>query len=372
MNHRLLLVVVALSGCVDEPQPNPDPDPDPSSPLFEVVKPAERDPRWATARCNDGTSFAAFVRRNPASTTWVINLQGGVMCDDDAIVCSQRLLDDPALTTTIPLADRAVVLGPDRGVLSRDPTINPDFADANHVLAHYCSSDFWTGTTTARRPTTGDPAQGWYFSGQANVHALIEILQDQYGLDAANPALRVLFAGNSAGAHGAHFNARWIHDRFPGRVMLFLDAGWMFDWDEPQHRIINTTTSDREVWRRATALWAGHLDPGCEAAAIDPIDCWFGVGWYPHVRALMPVFVQQSRRDSSIGGFLHGPGLDFARWQTAADASLTDVDWLWSGANVYHVLSGSDAGWRTGTSPDTLQEAVGRFWDGGAAERILF
>src|SRR6185295_15130449 len=32
---------------------------------FEVVKPAERDPRWATARCNDGTPFSAFVRITP-------------------------------------------------------------------------------------------------------------------------------------------------------------------------------------------------------------------------------------------------------------------------------------------------------------------
>lgn len=345
--------------------------------LFEVVKPAERDARWAGARCNDGTAFAAYVRINPASPVWVISLEGGAFCDDDAVSCAQRLLDDPQLTTTIPMADGTLGPGPGRGILSRDPVANPDFAAANHVRAHYCSSDFWTGTTTSRRPTTGDPGQGWFFSGRANVAALIEILKERYGLDDTRPGLRVLLAGDSAGAHGAHFTARMVTGRLPrttaaGRIKLLLDAGWMFDWAEPAHRIINTTVADREVWRAARVFWASRLDPVCEAAATDPLDCWFGVGWYPHIRALLPVFLQQSRRDGSFGGWLHGPNLDYVLWQAAAETSLAGVDWLWSGANIYHVLAFSDPGWHTGVSPNTLREAVGRFWAGGAPERILF
>ncbi|MCC6998885.1 MAG: hypothetical protein IT370_30005 [Deltaproteobacteria bacterium] len=344
---------------------------------FEVVKPAERDARWAGARCNDGTPFAAYVRLNPASPIWVINFEGGVGCDDNALSCAQRLIDDPDLTTTIPVPDGTLVVGPGRGALSRDPVSNPDFAGANQVQAHYCSSDFWSGSTTTRRPTTGDPVRGWFFSGHSNAAALIELLRQRYGLDDSRPDLRVLLMGNSAGAHGAHFNARMVATHLPrttaaGRLRLFLDAGWMFDWAEPAYPIINTTTTDREVWRNARNFWASRLDPVCEAAVTDPIDCWFGLGWYPHIRALMPVFLQQSRRDSRIGGFLHGPNLDYALWQSAADASLVGVDWLWSGANVYHVLSISDPGWHTGVAPNTLQQAVGRFWAGGAPERILF
>lgn len=348
---------------------------------FETVKPAERDAAFATARCNDGTPFDFHVRLAPGgSREWVILLEGGVYCDDATLLCSDRAAKERYRITTSS-TDRALEPIPQKGILSVDPDTNPRFATANLVHAHYCSSDFWSGTTTERRPSTGDPASGWYFSGRANVQALFAMLAQRYGLDDGDPALRVLFGGTSAGAFGAHFNLAHAAEVLPatragGRLFLFLDAGWMVDWDDPSARIFTATVRDREVWRGARTFWAGRFDPACEAAASDPMDCWFGPGWYPHVSRRVPVLVQQSSLDASFGIQLHAlePGKPSARaWREQLTSSLAGVDRLFSGSTPYHVLSTDDATWTTtGPAGSKLRDVVGRFFDAGPAERVVF
>src|SRR5215813_14794807 len=64
----------------------------------ERVRPADRDPRWAAARCNDGTPFSFQVRLSQSgSQTWVIGLEGGGSCDDSRSDCATQ---PPPLTTT--------------------------------------------------------------------------------------------------------------------------------------------------------------------------------------------------------------------------------------------------------------------------------
>jgi len=161
-------------------------------PKAEMVKPAERDPeRWAAARCNDGTPFAIEVQLSPISLTqereihdWVIFLKGGGFCDDNAISCQGR---PPSLRSTPPAGDRTIVDFPkSAGIFNRDSGRNSTFHEANFVHAYYCSSDMWSGATAERRETVADPA-GWYFSGRLNVAAMIEALQERYGLDDGNP-----------------------------------------------------------------------------------------------------------------------------------------------------------------------------------------
>jgi hypothetical protein len=342
----------------------------------ESVKPAMRDPRWEDARCNDGLPFSFVVRVAPDSETWMIYLEGGVFCDDFVFACDER---DVRLTTTSPLPDRATAPNIFGGLASDDPSVNPDFAGANMVFARYCSSDMWSGATTERRPSSGHP-DGWYFSGRRNVAAMFEILVERYGLSDSSPDLRVLFGGGSAGSHGAHFNAETAESILPGaaaggRLMIFNDAGWMFDWDEPEYRMQGVGVSDREAWRLARDFWGGAFDAACEAAHDDPIDCFFGPGWYATLSARLPVFVQQSRQDSSYGVMLHGvmpgtPGMD--EWQAQAEASLAGVAWLHSGSATYHVLALADDGLGVGPPGSTLGEMVSRFWNGSAPERVLF
>jgi hypothetical protein len=88
------------------------------------------------------------------SKVWVIYLAGGGACDDLAAPCSAR---DRLLTTTSPERDRELSAMSVSGIGSSDAAVNPTFATANHVRATYCSSDFWAGAATDRRPSSGDP-----------------------------------------------------------------------------------------------------------------------------------------------------------------------------------------------------------------------
>src|SRR5256885_2759746 len=82
---------------------------------YEAVKPAARDPRFAAARCNDGTPFSFVVRlASPRTDRWVIYLEGGVYCDDRSFACAGR---DPTLVTTLPFPDRAMGPIPITGLL---------------------------------------------------------------------------------------------------------------------------------------------------------------------------------------------------------------------------------------------------------------
>jgi len=110
----------------------------------ETVKPALRNPTlYGKARCNDGTPFTFFIQKGYESTRqskeWVIYLKGGVFCDDDAFLCSERARN---LTTTAPQADGFLFDWQRQGILSDDPAQNPEFYKANHVYAAYCSSDY--------------------------------------------------------------------------------------------------------------------------------------------------------------------------------------------------------------------------------------
>jgi hypothetical protein len=349
-----------VSGCVARP-----------GPAFETVKPATRAPdRWATARCNDGTPFAFVVRlASPPSKQWVIYLEGGGYCDEVSMSCATR---DRELTTTIPEADRAPTSRAPGGVMSRDPAVNPAFAKANHVFLHYCSSDFWSGSTTEKRSSFN-----WYFSGHTNVRAMLELLVERYGLE--DGAAEVLFGGGSAGAFGAHFNVNLVEKALPKtaaakKLRLLVDAGWMIEWDDPAYRLGKSTLIDIEAWRAARNVWGGTFDPACEGAEKDPMKCFFGPGWYAYLSKRMPVLIQQSTRDSVFMG-VHGltaTDATAATWQTQVEASLKDVGWLFSSARSYHVLAGSDAAMKLGPAGSTLAQVLDRFFRDGAPERVLF
>src|SRR5262249_54869162 len=136
----------------------------------ERVRPADRDPRWATARCNDSTPFSFQVRLSQSgSQTWVIGLSGGASCDDLRADCVSR---PPPLTTTAgpdkDFSPALLAFVPLAGPFDLDATENPTFADANHVWAQNCSSDFYSGNTTDLIPNSAS-LTGWYFSGRHNV-----------------------------------------------------------------------------------------------------------------------------------------------------------------------------------------------------------
>ncbi len=346
-----------------------------------VVKPALRDPRWSTARCNDGTPFWFMLRMaKTPSPIWNIHLGGGGWCDDDSGDCASR---DPTVKSTTASNDGDVVDFFSGGIFSQDPAKN-DLADANMVLAWYCSSDSWTGATVERRPTRGDPVSGWYFSGHANVRALVGILEERYGLDDADPRTRVLFGGGSAGARGAVHNRALVASMLPrtaaaGRLALLVDAGWTFAWDDPRYRLGDATTPDAEVWRRARAFWGATFESDCEqgelAAGRDPAGCFLAPTWYPYVARSGPVFVQQCSLDAAIlpQHHLMPTDADAPLYQKALLGALAPATWLFSGASPpYHTISYLDAPLGTEPPGKTFPEVFRSFWRGEPAQRVVF
>jgi pectinacetylesterase len=270
----------------------------------ERVRPADRDPgRWAGARCNDGSPFSFQVRLSQSgkSKTWVIGLEGGRLCDDNSFPCSKRL---PPLTTTE---------GPDNdfsaafvlnfgahqlsGPFDPSPTENPTFADANHVFAHYCSSDLYSGATTDLIPNSGNPG-GWYFSGRHNVKAMLEILKQRFGLDDRKRATKILLLGQSAGGSGVAHNADTLVAVAPqtalrGQARLLLEGSWEPDIDDPTMRLGVATTSDHQVWQRAYAFWHARSNDACERSqasqGLPKGDCYLAKVNYPSLADAVPV-----------------------------------------------------------------------------------
>lgn len=364
----------------------------------ELVKPAERDPaRWAGARANDGTPFAFEVQLSPSgsSRVWVIYLQGGGFCDDNANLCRARA---PRLSSSPEPPDRAFgELAEQEGIFNRSPAQNPTFHDANLVFAYYVSSDQWSGATAERRPTTAHPA-GWYFSGRANVRAMVGSLVQRYGLDDGNPETRVLFIGTSAGGIGVQTNADILAELLPrtaaaGRLKLVNDGGFATEFDDPAFRPGEADEPWAEVLQQAYDFWGAQLNPLCEEAQRQagehPGRCALGAVNYPFTTQPpptglgLPLLVQIAQVDSSLMDLHNIEDLSqpealeaIELMRAAALEAIEGVEWLFSaGDRRYHTIinrEGARRGWNMGPEGMTFQEVLTRFWEGGLPERVIF
>lgn len=363
---------------------------------WQTVKPAQHDPAWNDARCNDGTPASYDLRPSPTgSQDWVILFEGGGSCDDLTLFCSGR---GTALTTTTAPADGSWTYISHRGILNPDPNANPDFHLANLVHFNYCSSDQWSGATSALRATTGTPqcpiddgSCGWQFSGRIAAWADLQSLLRDHGLR-DDGASRVLFVGTSAGAFGLVANAQAIADALPnaraaGRLHFVIDGGFALDgWDQPDHPIGDSTlTSVDEVADRNRAFWRANFETYCEADRIqhglDPALCTFGTVYYPYLTSGthglgLDVLIQNSTLDAVATTRLDlTDPQDPAReaWRCAMTDALLDAPWLFSSGDVYHTLSVNDSSFDSGPpGGPTYREVVADFWNGEPPERVVF
>ena len=147
---------------------------------------------YPEARCNDSSAAVMYIRPanaayggNPivtSSSKWIIFLDGGGGCHD----ADQCLLDrwcggggqifDRAGKMSS-LSAPAAIRGFGIFELSPPAPFVNQFADYNHVLVHYCSSDNWIGSTrhTGLNTSTGT-AYDSRFQGEALVNAVISTL----------------------------------------------------------------------------------------------------------------------------------------------------------------------------------------------------
>ena len=130
---------------------------------------------------------AAAGASEAARTGWVVHLQGGGECTDEAL-CSVQLSTkrgssnywDPYLW--------------DLGFLaSNNPAQSPNLSDWNHVFVPYCSQDLHSGQVTV----PSDNTFGLYFAGHLSLAAVVESLKKQPA-----PAVVLPTLGGEAGSTG--------------------------------------------------------------------------------------------------------------------------------------------------------------------------
>jgi len=361
-----------------------------------TVKPAQNDPAWFDARCNDGTPSAYDLRPSPTgSHDWVILFEGGGSCDDLTLFCSDR---GRALTTTSAAPNGSGTFIQHGGILNPNPSENPDFYSANLVQLDYCSSDQWSGATAQRRRTSAnihcsvdDGSCGWQFSGRLAAQAAIESLIRDRGLSDDGSA-RVLFVGTSAGGFGLVANTEAMVDALPntyaaGRLKFLVDGAFVLpDWDQPNHPIGGSTlTSVDAVSAQNRTFWRSNYETFCERArssqGLDPSLCTFGPIWFPYLTSTtnglgLHLMLQNSTLDLVATTRLdlldtNDPARE--QWRCAMTSALTVAPWLFSSGDVYHTLAPNNSSFDNGPpGGPTFRDVVGDFWNDAAPVREVY
>ncbi len=262
----------------------------------ELVRPAERAPRWADARCNDGTTFDFVVSPAPSPTgEWVIYLQGGGFCDGTYVTCkpgtSGNLRDPTYLSSSSDPADRAALAAVGVTPVLQRTADNPRFRNANLALAYYCSSDLYTGTLTEPVMLEGLSRR---FTGRLNAKAMLDVLRQRYGLDDSNPATKILYQGGSAGGNGVRNTVDLLVHSMPNAAQAghaAPEAGFMpLGWSDPNHSIAGSSKTDRAFYQYVAGVWHSQTSAECtaiaKAAGEDGSVCASGL--YGDLTALSP------------------------------------------------------------------------------------
>ena len=148
---------------------------------------------YVNCNCLDGTRGAFYPNINPqGNDTWVIYLNGGGECTDEAS-CAQRQKTKLGSST---LMDPLLYMN--YGVLDISPSTNPHFSSANFVRIGYCSGDLFLGSRQDPVPVAN--SSSLYFQGRWIVHGVLDTLVQQYGLLSAKT---IIFGGESAGGIGS-------------------------------------------------------------------------------------------------------------------------------------------------------------------------
>jgi hypothetical protein len=206
--------------------------------------------RFPDALCNDGTPavfYYAPAQREEDRDKWIIFLQGGGSCGDGQ-ACAERWCSfdtnfgmDKMTSSLTKESIRA------NGLL--EPSTRNEFGTWNRVLVFYCSSDTWSGTTTAT--TEASLASGAtvsytiHLKGSFIVDAVFDTLRSAQAhrrramrpsretssapwpdLDAAT---HVLFAGSSGGGNGVRNNADRIGERLRATNPSLVDYRVVID-----------------------------------------------------------------------------------------------------------------------------------------------
>ncbi|MEZ4366725.1 MAG: pectin acetylesterase-family hydrolase [Kofleriaceae bacterium] len=298
------------------------------------------------AVCNDGSPGAYFLRPGtPGNDRWIIHLSGGDMCASPA-ACATRWAQAPQLMSST-LLPTTIHPG---GIFSLDHGKNPVFAEDNHVVVHYCSSDLYAGTGE-------DAGAGWRFHGRAIVDAVIADLP-------LASAERVVVSGHSAGSYGVYAHADAVAAALPGvEVLAMTDAGGAV-LHPPMNPALPTILA---LASAGLAYWSGQVDASCAAAwPAEPARCLFVDGVLAHLDT--PTLVTMAQDDVPYLSYLGvTPPLDPQEQAFAAGvgaqiaAALASADGAFVPAHGPHGVLGSDAAWTLSIGGVTPYQVVQAF-----------
>ncbi|XP_019615082.1 PREDICTED: palmitoleoyl-protein carboxylesterase NOTUM-like [Branchiostoma belcheri] len=294
--------------------------------------------RNTSVTCNDGSPAGYYLRRSHGSKRWLLFLEGGWYCFDQAS-CRNRWANMPRnLMSSKGWPDRKK----GSGILSPDPEENPYWWNANTVYVPYCSSDVWSGASPRR------DKDDFAFMGAL---ILQEVLRELLPLGLQN-SKTLLLSGSSAGGTGVILNVDRAAEllRREGstvQVQGVADSGWFLDNKQymPTECTETLSCAPTEAIRRGIQWWNGQVPERCarQYSKDEQWRCFFGYRAYPTLQA--PLFVIQWLFDeaqmmvNNVGtpvdkeqwNYIHNLGVDLRK-------TLANVTGVFAPACLAHTL----------------------------------
>lgn len=265
--------------------------------------------KYPKALCNDGTAGAYVLRpgAGAAANRWIVSLQGGGECFDQAS-CAARAMNMPGLLSTATVQANPSSAFAQGGLLGTTPGNNPDFYDASVVQVLYCSSDDYSGNKLANGTFNGNDPNTWNFQGRAILNAVIADLTANHGLGTAS---EFMLTGQSAGGVGVFANANPVAKMVPAgaRYVAYSDAGFANNVSNflatgapPNYTDPSGASTLMAKHAAGQTLWSGSGDPVCSAAtAPDPllqVNCYSGQTLLaPGGTIALPMLVSEAEKD---------------------------------------------------------------------------
>lgn len=245
--------------------------------------------KFPRALCNDGSVPLVGVRRNAASSRWLLFFEGGGFCGSDS-TCNLRASDQPQRMR----AATAMEIDSKFGIFEVDPTPNPGFHNVNMLFVPYCSSDLWSGDSAAIDAGVGaSSARRFHFRGRAIAEAAIDLALTQ-GL---NLAQDVVLAGSSAGGVGVLYRADDVAAQLPSGARFVAVADVAFQIEYPAFDPARATPALAQL-PEAAVLWKGSADSSC-ARADAGLSCYRPQVLMTQGHVRTPTLLVQSQFDNN-------------------------------------------------------------------------
>ncbi|OWM64632.1 pectin acetylesterase 5-like [Punica granatum] len=268
----LSIILVALYSLTGSLRRAPLPyDLTPTAALVELT--LLRNARDLGALCLDGSAPGYHFQRGygSGSSNWVIHIEGGGWCDSLSS-CSSRA--GTALGSS-KYMDKQV---PFSGILSNQPSENPDFFNWNRVKIRYCD-----GASLAGHPESELKGHRLFFRGQLIWKAIMDELLSA-GMSGAKQAL---LSGCSAGGLATLIHCDDFRELLPKvtTVKCLADAGFFLD-----EKDISGNRTMRSFYHNVVQLQgvAKSLNQDC-VTKTEPSKCMFPEEIVKHIRT--PVFL---------------------------------------------------------------------------------